>query len=579
MAGATYRDLKLCQRLMHLIRPYWPYIAGVLLFELLAIPLALLMPLPLKIAVDSVVGTHPLPERLDALLPPVVKDSASAILILAAALAIAIAGLNQAQQLLSVMLRAYAGEKMLMDLRSQLFRRAHQLSPSYHDTKGTADCTYRIHHDSYSIRYIAFDGTIPLVTAGLTVVGMIYVTARINWQLAAVALAISPLVVLISHLNRQSLRRRWRKEVELEASAFSLVQEVLGALRVVKAFGQEDREEGRYIREATAGMRARLGAVAVDTIAGLLVGLTAALGTAAVLYVGVTLVRSGAVTLGELLLVMGYLSQLYEPLKKMSKEIASLQFHISSTERVFALLDEPSGVVERPNARPISRIEGIIEFRDVSFTYSEGRPVLHHVSFDIEPWSRVGIVGVTGSGKTTLLNLLTRFYDPTDGQILLDGIDLRHYKLADLRSQFAIVLQEPVLLSTSIAENIAYARPGAQFWEIVEAAKAARIHEFVRSLPEGYDTLVGERGMSLSGGERQRISLARAFLKDAPILILDEPTSAVDTGTEAEIMAALEELVRGRTSIIITHRPSTLKSCDVVLKIENGHLRHTRLKS
>ncbi len=249
-----------------------------------------------------------------------------------------------------------------------------------------------------------------------------------------------------------------------------------------------------------------------------------------------------------------------------------MQSQLASAERAFSLLDEQPDVAERPNARPLSCASGTVAFRNISFDYAKDRPALRNISFEIGPGTRLGITGRTGAGKTTLMSLLTRFYDPTEGQILLDGIDLRDYKLADLRHQFGIVLQEPVLFSTSIAENIAYARPDASDEEIVAAAKAADAHEFIIRLPQGYETQVGERGMQLSGGERQRISLARAFLKDAPILILDEPTSSVDVKTEAVIMEALERLMHGRTTFMIAHRLSTLQNCDRLLVLEHGRL-------
>jgi len=276
--------------------------------------------------------------------------------------------------------------------------------------------------------------------------------------------------------------------------------------------------------------------------------------------------------LGDLLLVMGYLAQLYGPLNTLSNSKASLQSSLASAERAFSILDEAPDVVERPGAQPLARAAGAVAFREVSFAYREDHPVLHEVSFEIDPGTRVGISGETGAGKTTLMSLLGRFYDPTTGEISLDGIDLRDYKLADLRSQFAIVLQEPVLFSTTISENISYARPGASEEEIIEAAKAANAHEFIVGLPHGYETEVGERGMSLSGGERQRIALARAFLRDAPVLILDEPTSSVDTKTEAVIMDAMERLMRGRTTFMIAHRLGTLANCDVRLEIEEGRV-------
>src|SRR5262249_54465977 len=277
-------------------------------------------------------------------------------------------------------------------------------------------------------------------------------------------------------------------------------------------------------------------------------------------------------TLGELLLVLVYLTQLYAPLKTLSKKAASLQSHLASAERAFALLDEAPDVPERPHARPLTRAGGAVACRHLTFAYGADPPVLRDVSFTVAPGTRVGIAGPTGAGKTTLVSLLTRFADPTAGQILLDGVDLRDYRLADLRNQFAIVLQDSVLFSASVAENIAYARPGAGEAEIVAAARAASAHDFIVNLPQGYQTLVGERGMRLSGRARPRHALARAFLKDTPILILDEPTSAVDVRTEAMIMEAIRRLMHGRTTFLIAHRLSTLQDCDVLWKVEHGRL-------
>jgi ATP-binding cassette subfamily B protein len=277
-------------------------------------------------------------------------------------------------------------------------------------------------------------------------------------------------------------------------------------------------------------------------------------------------------TLGELLVAMSYLTQLYRPLSTVSRKVASLQTYLASAERAFAVLDEAPDVPERPAARPLARARGAVEFRNVSFLYDGKQEALHEVSFVLAPGSRVAIAGATGAGKTTLVSLLTRFYDPTAGQILLDGVDLREYRLADLRRQFAVVLQQPLLFSTTIAENIAYGRPNAAPEEIEAAARAAGAHEFIVRLPEGYATPVGESGQKLSGGERQRVALARAFLRDAPLLILDEPTSAVDLRTEMVILEALERLMRDRTVFLITHRPSPWILCDLRLHLEHGRL-------
>ena len=280
--------------------------------------------------------------------------------------------------------------------------------------------------------------------------------------------------------------------------------------------------------------------------------------------------------MGDLLLVMSYLTQLFGPLASLSEMAASAQRSLASTERAFALLDEDPDVIECKNALPLSRASGGITFRDVCFAYNGDYPVLSDISLEIKPGTRVGIMGMTGGGKSTLVSLLTRFHDPTRGQILLDGVDLRDYRLPDLRNQFGIVLQESILFSTTIGENISYARPGASETEIVAAAKAANAHEFITRLPDGYNTLVGERGMQLSGGQRQRIALARAFLKNAPILILDEPTSSIDIKTEREIIQVMERLSVGRTVFIIAHRLSTLKHCDLLLGIDKGRLTFIR---
>jgi ATP-binding cassette, subfamily B, bacterial len=572
VAIARYSTLTLYRRLLRQARPYWTHIAGILLLSLLSTPLALLTPLPLKIAVDSVLGSQPIPHFLEVVLPAANVRSDSVVLALAVGLTVATALLNQLQGLASSLLRTYVGEKLVLGFRSQLFRHVQHLSLSHHDTKGTTDSTYRIQYDATAVQWIMIYGIIPFFTAGCTLIGMIYVTSQIDWQLALVALAVSPVLFIASWASGPRLRSQWRQVKRLESSALSVVQEVLAAVRVVKTFGQEGREQERFLRRASEGVWARVRVTFAEGRFGLLVGLTTAIGTAAVLCIGVSHVQTGALTLGDLLLVMAYLAQLYAPLQTISKGAATVQSSLASAERAFSLLDEAPDVVERKNARSVFRVSGSVAFHNVSFTYDKGHPVLREVSFEIRPGTHLGIMGMTGAGKTTLVSLLTRFYDPTAGQILLDGVDLRDYKLADLRNQFTIVLQEPVLFSTSIAENIAYACPDASIEEIIEAAKAANAHKFIVNLPNGYDTLVGERGMRLSGGERQRISLARAFLKDAPILILDEPTSSVDIQTETAIIEAMERLMHGRTTFIITHRLSALKYCDELFKIENGRL-------
>jgi len=566
----TTRHLSLYRRLAAYARPYWPQILLVLLLQLLATPLALLGPLPLKIAVDTVIGSRPLPGWLQAALPASLTGSTAMLLALSAALLVLTAVLGSLLDMATDLLQTFTGEKLAQDFRSRLFRHVQRLSLAYHDTTGTADSTYRIQYDAPAIQRIVVDGLIPLFGSGVTLVAMIVVTARIDLRLAAVAMSVSPVLFLLSRSFGPRLRKNWKEIKQLDSSAMGVVQEVLSAVRVVKAFGREDREHERFLDQSNRRVRRELEVSALQGSFDLLVALVMAAGGAAALIIGVQQVRAGALSLGNLLLVMAYLKDIYRPLRMLSKKTVALESSMASAERAFALLDKLPEVAERKDAHRVSRSTGSLLFLDVSFAYDADHVVLHRVSFAAPPGTRVGIRGTTGAGKSSLMSLLMRFYDPTEGQILLDGIDLRDYNLGDLRRQFGIVLQEPVLFSTTIGENIAYGRPEATREQIAEAARLANAHEFISALPAGYDTMVGERGMRLSGGERQRISLARAFLLDAPVLILDEPTSSVDIKTEGVIIEAMNRLMEGRTTFLISHRLEALTGCDMQIELEKG---------
>ena len=571
-AGRTHRtDWTNVRRLLRMGRPYWLHLAGILSLGMIQAPLALLIPLPVKLVVDSVLGSRPLPGFLDFWVPAVLKQSDMRRLGLAVVLLIIVTLLIYVCALLTWYLSTYTGEKLVLEFRTRLFRHAQRLSLSYHDTKGTTESTYRIQYDAQSIQAIAVGG-IPLFSAFFTLGAMVVATASMDWELAVVALMVCPVLYFLTQRFIRRLRDRWTEVKELDSSAMSVIQEVLVSLRLVKSFGREDHEYQRYAHHSGKQVQRQLDLALLNGQFDLSVGLTMAAGSGVVLLLGALHVKAGSLALGSLLMVMAYLAQLYEPMKTVSEKLAELQAGLAGAERAFGLLDELPEVQERPNARPLVKAAGSVEFRNVWFSYDPGRPVLECVCFEARAGTRIGIQGRTGAGKSTLLALLMRFYDPDAGQVLLDGVDVRDYRLADLRNQCALVLQDTVLFSTSIGENISYGKPGASRDDIVEAAKRANAHDFISYLPEGYDTEVGERGMKLSGGERQRISLARAFLRDAPLLILDEPTSSVDVKTEASILDALERLMKDRTTFMIAHRLSTLDHCDLRLEISGGKL-------
>jgi ATP-binding cassette, subfamily B, bacterial len=569
-------DWKLYKRLLEQSRPQWLAIGALFVVGLIGTPLALLVPVPLRIVVDCVIGHEPLPAFLKSLAPASFVRSRETVLVFAAGLVIVTALLTQLQSLLMNVLRTWTAERLVQGLRTRLFRHVQQLSLLYHDAKGSSDAVYRIQQDATAIQDIAVEGVIPFVTSTATVVSMFVVMVHLDWQLAIIALAVAPIVIALSRIYRMRLRKRAREVKRLEAESLGVVYEVLTALRVVKAFGQEERESNRFATTSLRGVRERTRLALAQGRLGLWVGVATAAGTATLLWVGASHVLAGQLTLGQLLLMMSYVTQLYDPLRASSRKIASLQGNLASAERAFALLDIEPDVREHSHARRIVRARGAVDFENVSFGYEPDRLVLRDVSLSIPAGTRVGLAGRTGIGKSTMLHLLSRFFDPTSGRIRLDGVDLRNYRVSDLRGQLAIVLQEPMLFSTTIGDNIAYAKPSASRDEVIAAARAANAHDFITALPAGYDTAVGERGMRLSGGERQRIALARAFLKDAPLLLLDEPTSSVDTRTEAGILEALERLMRGRTSFMVAHRLGTLRTCDLLIQFDDmGRARAT----
>src|SRR5579863_5870748 len=501
-------DRNVFGRIVAFARPYRLKVAATFLLSMAAVPLTLLTPLPLKIAVDTVIGSKPLPGFLHFM-----GGNAYVVLAAVALLLVFITFLLYAQGMAVWLASTYLGERLVLDFRAALFRHAQRLSLSYHDRTGTTDSVFRIQYDAECFQHVLIDGLIPMLSALMTAVSVVIVTAWLNLELALVSLVVCPILYFITGRFGRRLRGRWYEVKDIESSAMSVVQEALSAGRVVKAFGQEEHEQRRFLHRASRRLWGQLDIAWLQSKFDLAIGVTVAAGTAAVLFFGVIQSKAGHLSTGELLMIIAYQAQIYLPLKTMSKKIADLQGGLASAGRAFALLDQLPEVVEKPHAQRLERASGNFAFHDVSFAYEPGHDVLRNVRLTIGAGSRVGIQGKTGAGKTTFVSLLTRFYDPTGGTIALDGVDLRDFKLTDLRNQFAIVLQDTMLFSTTIRENIAYGRPGASDEEIEEAARRANVHEFIAALPNGYLTEVGERGMRLSGGEHQRVSIARAFLK------------------------------------------------------------------
>ena len=567
-----YPNHSLLKRVVRQARPYWLNIIGIFLLNLAAAPLALLTPIPLKIVVDNAFGKQPMPGAISFFFPDDFVFSFGTIVLIATILMILIELFAQLQGFISWLVQAYTGEKLVISLRTVLFNHVQRLSLSYHDRTGVSDSLYRIQTDAAAIKNLVVSGLSPLITSVVKLAGMLYVMTILDWHFTLIAICVIPPLLLLARFSRTKLKDQWVEVKRSESAAMSVIHETLSALRVVKAFVREDHEERRFVDRSNDALQNQVKVVRYSGIFDIGIGLVLATGTALFLYYGTMYVQQGKITLGELILIMAYLGQFFAPLRTIIKQFTNMQSVFVGLERVYSLIDRQKDVEERPNAKRTNKIIGSIKFEDVSFEYSKGTPVLENISFEVKPGQQVGIMGSTGSGKTTLVNLLARFYEPSKGRILVDGADIRDYKVADFRSQFSIVLQEPVLFSTTIEENIAYGKPTAGKKEIHSAASDAHAHEFISQLPAGYLSKVGERGMQLSGGERQRISIARAFLKDSPFLILDEPTSSVDIRTESMIMNATRKLMKGKTTFFITHRLDALSHCDLVIHLEKGKI-------
>jgi ATP-binding cassette subfamily B protein len=543
-------------------------LSGVLLL-FVATGVGLLQPWPLKLVVDSVLGNLPAPW-------PVGSRSPSMLL---AFLCLAIVLLQfgvGALTTLGTNILVALGLRLVFKLRCILFEHIQKLSLAFHDATPVGDSLYRVTWDSYAAQALVNSAIVPALTASLTLAGIGVIMVTRDWALTLAAGAIAvPLFVLIRRLD-PSLTTQSLEFHARESEVSTRVQETLAGIRAVQAFGREAYEHARFQHNAEQSLRANLRLTVLQTAAQAVVGLLMAGGCAAVVWIAAQRALEGRLTAGDVVLLVGYVVMLYTPLESLAYIAVAVQGAVAGARRVFAVLDTTPDVADAPGAvaQP-RRADAHLVFERVWFSYRGGAPVLRDVSLELGPGETVALVGASGAGKSTLASLLLRFYDPTAGRITLDGQDLRRLTLRSLRERIAVVLQEPVLFAASIRENIAYGRPEATRDEIEAAARAAGAHDFIAALPDGYDTRIGERGATLSGGERQRLAIARAFVKDAPVLVLDEPTSALDAETERSLTDALERLMQARTTLIIAHRLSTIRGADRIAVLNDGVLVET----
>jgi ATP-binding cassette, subfamily B, bacterial len=554
--------------LTRLLGPHWRLLAiafGAMLVEGAA---ALLEPWPLKVIFDHVLGSKRPPGWLAAWMTD--GDDAIALLRIAAVAVVMIAVAGAASTYTQKYLSTTVAKRVGYDLRHMLYHHVQRLSLSFYEQRQTGDMVVRLTSDIDAVEDFISSAVLGIVLNVLTLAGMLAVMFYLDWRFSLIGLSVAPVLFLIVYRFTRRIKSATRAVKKKESELASVVQESISSARVVKAFGREDFEEDRLDHQSQESVEIGLEARSVKARLAPLVDVLVAVGTGLVLWFGVRLVLAGSLTAGALLVFVLYLGKMYKPMKDLSKMADSWSKAVIGFERMGEILGIESQIRDRPDARPAPAFHGRIEFSHVRFEYAAGQPVLKDVCLIVEPGQRAALVGLTGSGKSTLIGLIPRMYDPVAGQVTIDGRDVRDYTLDSLRPQVSFVLQEAVLFHTTVAHNIAYGRPGATRDEIVRAAKLAHAHEFIVRMPQGYDTVVGERGDTLSGGQRQRISIARAIVRNAPILLLDEPSAALDPESEELIFEGLSRLMEGRTSITIAHRLATVRRADVIFVLHDG---------
>ncbi len=527
----------------------------------------LLEPWPLKIVLDNVLGVRRTHGWLNPLIYRWTGGDKLGIVEFAAIAALAIAILGAFASYAEKSLTTSAGQWVMHDLRRTLYSHIQRLSLSFHDQKKTGDLISRVTSDIDALQSFIASGLLGSLINVITLFGMIGVMFYVNWRFTLIALSIAPALFFVVYHYTRRIKQAAREVRKQEGEMVSIMEEVLSSMRVVKAFAREDYEQRRLETESLESVEMALHARRLKAILSPLVAIIVAFGTALVLWFGARMVVNGTLSAGSLVLFITYLGKMYKPMQELSKTTDAYAKAAVGYERIREVLETKRDVGDLPGARPVRRLRGEVEFENVSFSYDSDRTILRDISFRVEPGQVAALAGPTGAGKTTIVSLLARFYDPVKGVVKIDGTDIRQYQQKSLRQQLSFVLQETLLFHGPIWQNIAYGKPEATRGEILEAARLANADEFINKLPDGYNTIVGERGVTLSGGQRQRLAIARAIIRNTPILILDEPSSGLDAASEKLVFEALDRLMEGKTSIVIAHRLSTIQRADLILVV------------
>jgi subfamily B ATP-binding cassette protein MsbA len=555
-----------------LLRPH----AKILAFAFLAVigetVADLLQPWTLKIVLDGVLRSKPMQGYgwMNRLVLAIAGTDRLAILKFAAIAALVIAVAGAVCSYTEKYLTTSVGQWVMHDLRMSLYAHVQRLSLSYHDNKQTGDLISRVTTDIDAVQTFVASGVLSAVIDILTLAGMIGVMLFANWRFTLIALSVAPPLFVVVYSYTRRIKKASREVRKKEGEIVSTIQEVLTSIRVVKAFAREDYEQRRLEEESLESVEIALRARGLKAKLSPIVEIIVAIGTSVVLWFGARMVLAGDLGAGTLIVFILYLGKMYKPMQDLSKMTDSYSKASVGYERILEVLETHRDVADLPGARPVPTLKGLIEFQDVQFHYEAGTPILHDVTLRIEPGQTAALVGPTGAGKTTVVSLIPRFYDPVSGVVKLDGADVRRFTQKSLRQNISFVLQETVLFHGPIWSNISYGKPNASRREIYRAAELANAHEFIEKLPQGYNTMVGERGVTLSGGQRQRVAIARAVIRNSPILILDEPSSGLDAASEKLVFDALDRLMEGRTSIVIAHRLSTIQNADVIFVVDDG---------